>query len=135
MLRDPASAARLGRAEAVERRSALPSMAGLDRHMLGCRLLRGKGKLSIERVGFVRVLFSSKLVHKSTNTDLGNTTSTPRGRDIKDKERKVRAGKSQSKRAKGVREPKERQGGVLSETSRRTCIGVETRWTYLQNRE
>jgi len=35
-----------------------------------------------------------KLVHKSTKTGLGITTSAPRGGDIGDKEREVRAGRS-----------------------------------------
>jgi len=39
-----------------------------------------------------------KLVHKSTNTGLGSTTSAPRGGDIGDKEREVRAGRSQGSR-------------------------------------
>jgi len=39
------------------------------------------------------VLVLNKLVHRSTNTDLGSTTSAPRGGDIQDKEREVRAGR------------------------------------------
>ena len=35
-----------------------------------------------------------KLNHRSTNTGLGSTTSAPRGGDIEDKEREVRAGRS-----------------------------------------
>jgi len=38
----------------------------------------------------------NKLNHRSTNTGLGSTTSAPRGGDIKDKEREVRAGRSQA---------------------------------------
>ena len=37
--------------------------------------------------------FLNKLVHKSTNTGLGSTTSAPRDGDIEDKEREVRAGR------------------------------------------
>jgi len=47
-------------------------------------------------------LFLVKLVHKSTNTGLGSTTSAPRGEDIGDKEREVRAGRSQGSRPRPV---------------------------------
>ena len=58
--------------------------------------------------------FFNKLDHRSTNTGLGSTTSAPRGGDIKDKEREVRAGRSQGSRPSvGMREPKKRQGSVL----------------------
>ena len=40
------------------------------------------------------VYFLNKLNHRSTNTGLGSTTSAPRGGDINDKEREVRAGRS-----------------------------------------
>jgi len=43
-----------------------------------------------------------KLNHISTNTGVGSTTSAPRGGDIKDKEREVRAGRSQGSRPSGV---------------------------------
>jgi len=46
-------------------------------------------------------LFLNKLNHRCTNTGLGSTTSAPRGFDIKDKERQVRAGRSQSSRPSG----------------------------------
>jgi len=43
-------------------------------------------------------IFLNKLNHRSTNTGLGSTTSAPRGGDIGDEEREVRAGRSQGSR-------------------------------------
>jgi len=45
--------------------------------------------------------FFNKLNHRSTNTGLGSTTGAPRGGDIGDKEREVRAGRSQGSRPSG----------------------------------
>jgi len=49
----------------------------------------------------------NKLNHRSTNTGLGSTTSAPRGGDIEDKEREVRAGRSQGSRPSGHSRTKE----------------------------
>jgi len=120
MLRDPASAARLGPAEAVERRSALPSIAELDRQMVAATT-RKKPSLFLCWSRFLHQFsfsyFSSKLVHKSTNTGLGSTTSAPpRWRHRRQRTRG--AGRYEpGQRAKGVPEPKNRQGGVVRETS------------------
>jgi len=46
--------------------------------------------------------FLNKLVHKSTSTGLGSTTSAPRGGGIEDTEREVWAGRSQGSRPSGV---------------------------------
>jgi len=55
-----------------------------------------------------RPFFSlNKLNHRSTNTGLGSTTSAPRGGDIKDKEREVRAGRNQGSRPSGHARTKE----------------------------
>jgi len=43
-------------------------------------------------------IYINKLVHMSFNTGLGSTTSAPRGRDIEDHIREVRAGRSQGSR-------------------------------------
>ena len=55
----------------------------------------------------VNRFFSYKLVHRSTNTGLGSTTSAPRGGDIKDKEQKMRTGRSQGSRPSGHERTKE----------------------------
>ena len=52
-------------------------------------------------------IFENKLNHRSTNTGLGSTTSAPRGGDIGDKEREVRAGRSQGSRPSGRARTKE----------------------------
>ena len=52
-------------------------------------------------------LKKNQLNNRSTNTGLVSTTSAPRGGDIKDKEREVRAGRSQGSRPSGHARTKE----------------------------
>ena len=70
----------------------------------GGRLLRndahGQGSKTI-------AYFFNKLNHRSTNTGLGSTTSAPRGGDITDKNREVRAGRRQGSRPSGHARTKE----------------------------
>jgi len=50
---------------------------------------------------YVYAYILNQLNHRTTNTGLGSTTSAPRGGDIGDKEREVRAGRSQGSRPSG----------------------------------
>jgi len=55
----------------------------------------------------VSAIISNKFNHRSTNNGLGSTASAPRGGDIGDKEREVRAGRSQGSRPSGHARTKE----------------------------
>jgi len=57
--------------------------------------------------GPLLVLFFNNLVHRSTNTGLGSTTSAPRGGDTEDNEQEVRTGRSQGSRPSGHARTKE----------------------------
>ena len=69
--------------------------------------------------------FFNKLNHRSTNTGLGSTTSVPRGGDITDKKREVRAGRRQGSR------PATEEARVRAELAPKEAISAANQYTLL----
>ena len=77
-----------------------PCSSALVKRLGGTSTIRVRHKYS-NATHYIYILFLNKLNHRSTNTDLVSTTSAPRGGDITDKKREVRAGRRQGSRPSG----------------------------------